>query len=123
MSARILIVDDHEAIRSIIDAILTHAGYECMTAGTGETALQMARRFRFDLVILDVNMPQMSGLEVLARIRRWAPSVLMVTANSSVDTVREAVALGCDGYVAKPIEPAALLGRVQRVLARRSGAE
>ncbi len=123
MSARILIVDDHEAIRSIIDAILTHAGYECMTAGTGETALQMARRFRFDLVILDVNMPQMSGLEVLARIRRWAPSVLMVTANSSIETVREAVALGCNGYVAKPIEPAALLGRVQRVLSRRSGAE
>lgn len=120
MTAKILVVDDHEAIRSIIDGVLSHSGYEVMTASTGETALQMARRFQFDLVILDVNMPQMSGLQVLARIRRWAPSVLMVTANSSIDTVREAVALGCDGYVAKPIDPVALLGRVQRILARRS---
>lgn len=122
MPARILIVDDHEAIRNIIDTILTNAGYECMTASTGESALQMARRSRFDLVVLDVNMPQMSGLQVLARIRRWAPSVLMVTANSSIDTVREAVALGCEGYIAKPIEPDALLGRVQRILSRRPGA-
>jgi two-component system chemotaxis response regulator CheY len=121
MTARILIVDDHAAIRSIIDTILTNAGYECMTASTGETALEMARRFKFDLVILDVNMPRMSGLQVLGRIRRWTSSVLMVTADSSVDTVREAVALGCDGYVAKPIEPALLLGRVQRVLSRRLG--
>ncbi|MDI1325302.1 MAG: response regulator [Brevundimonas sp.] len=119
MPAKILIVDDHEAIRTIIDSILTHAGHSCMTAATGETALQMARRFRFDLAILDVNMPHMSGLEVLSRIRRFVPLVVMVTANSSVDTVREAVALGCDGYVAKPIEVGVLLARVQRVLARQ----
>jgi len=118
MPGKILIVDDHESIRSILDAVLTHAGYECMTASTGETALQMARRLKFDLVILDVNMPHMSGLEVLSRIRRWAPSVLMVTANSSIDSVRAAVKLGCDGYVAKPIEPATLLARVGRILAR-----
>ena len=121
MPARILIVDDHEAVRNIIDTILTNAGYDCMSASTGESALQMARRFKFDLVVLDVNMPQMSGLQVLALIRRWAPSVLMVTANSSIDTVREAVALGCEGYVAKPIEPRALLGRVQRILSGRPG--
>lgn len=118
MAAKLLVVDDHESIRTILDAILSHAGYDCMTASTGETALQMARRHNFDLVILDVNMPQMSGLEVLSRIRRWAPSVLMLTANSSVDTVRAAVKLGCDGYVAKPIEPAVLLARVERILAR-----
>ncbi|MGZ9100373.1 MAG: response regulator transcription factor [Brevundimonas sp.] len=119
MPAKVLIVDDHEAIRTVIDSILTHAGYSCMTAATGETALQMARRFRFDLAILDVNMPHMSGLEVLSRIRRFVPAVIMVTANSSVDTVREAVALGCDGYVAKPIEVEVLLARVQRVLSRQ----
>lgn len=119
MPAKVLIVDDHEAIRTVIDSILTHAGYSCMTAATGETALQMARRFRFDLAILDVNMPHMSGLEVLSRIRRFVPAVIMVTANSSVDTVREAVALGCDGYVAKPIEIEVLLARVQRVLSRQ----
>lgn len=119
MQAKILIVDDHEAIRAVIDSILTHAGFDCMTSATGETALQMARRFKFDLAILDVNMPEMSGLEVLAKIRRFVPAVIMVTANSSIDTVREAVALGCDGYVAKPIEVDALLTRVQRVLLRR----
>ena len=118
MPAKILIVDDHETIRTVIDSILTQAGFSCMTSSTGETALHLARRERFDLVILDVNMPQMSGLEVLAKIRRFVPAVIMVTANSSVDTVREAVALGCDGYVSKPIEVAALLARVQRVLAK-----
>jgi len=120
MPAKVLIVDDHEAIRTVIDSILTHAGYSCMTSATGETAVQMARRFRFDLAILDVNMPHMSGLEVLSRIRPFVPAVIMVTANSSVDTVREAVALGCDGYVAKPIEVGVLMGRVKRVLAKQS---
>lgn len=119
MPAKILVVDDHEAIRTVIDGILTHAGYSCMTSATGETALQMARRFKFDLAILDVNMPEMSGLQVLPKIRRFIPAVIMVTADSSIDTVREAVALGCDGYVAKPIEVEALLSRVQRVLARQ----
>ena len=122
MPAKILVVDDHEAIRTVIDAILTHAGFSCMTSATGETALQMARRFKFDLAILDVNMPRMSGLELLAKIKPFVPAVIMVTANSSIDTVREAVALGCDGYVAKPIEVDALLARVQRVLGRRQPA-
>lgn len=119
MPARILIVDDHESIRSVLDAVLSQAGHSCMTASTGETAIEMARRSKFDLVVLDVNMPQMSGLQVLQRIRRFTPAVLMVTGDSNIATVRAAVELGCDGYVAKPIEPAVLLARVDRILAKQ----
>lgn len=119
MPSRILIVDDHEAVRSILDAVLSQAGHDCMSASTGETAIEMARRIKFDLVILDVNMPRMSGLQVLERIRRFTPATLMVTADSNIATVRAAVELGCDGYVAKPIEPAVLLARVDRILAKQ----
>lgn len=115
----LLIVEDDFLIREMMDITLSQAGYGIVTAGSGPSALDVLRRLRVDLVLLDVHMPEMSGLDVLKAMRRMGPvmpPVLMVTANCSADTVQEAMRLGCVGYVAKPFSPEGLVSRVQRAL-------
>jgi len=122
MSATVLIVEDDEMIRDMIDITLSQAGYRVTTAGSGEAALDLLKRVKVDLVLLDVHMPRMSGLDVLmamAKSGRKTPPVLMVTANRQASTVAEAMRLGCIGYMAKPFAPGDLLGRVARAAARR----
>jgi DNA-binding response OmpR family regulator len=124
MSATVMIVEDDDMIREMMDIILSQAGYRVTSVGSGESALDLLRRIKIDLVLLDIHMPQMSGLDVLmamARIGRNTP-VLMVTANRQAETVAEAMRLGCIGYMAKPFAPADLLGRVTRALTGRSSA-
>lgn len=120
MTTTVLIVEDDEMIREMMDITLSQAGYAVLTAGSGQAALDLLKRLRIGLVLLDVHMPRMSGLEVLAamrRVNRAGPPVLMVTANRQPDTVAQAVRLGCAGYVAKPFAPGDLLTRVARALA------
>lgn len=122
MTATLMVVEDDESIREMIDITLSQAGYGVIAVGSGESALDLLKRVKVDLVLLDVHMPRMSGLDVLmamARIGRPTPPVLMVTANRQVDTVAEAMRLGCVGYMAKPFAPGDLLGRVARALAVR----
>ena len=121
MSATVMIVEDDESIREMMHITLSQAGYAVASAASGESALDMLKRIKVDLVLLDVHMPRMSGLDVLnamARMGRRKPPVLMVTANRQANTVAEAVRLGCVGYMAKPFAPADLLGRVSRALTR-----
>lgn len=121
MTITVLIVEDDDMTREMMDITLSQAGYAVLAAGSGEAALALLRRVRVGLVLLDVHMPRMSGLEVLAAIRRTirsGPAVLMVTANREPETVEEAIRLGCAGYVAKPFTPSTLLARVARALAR-----
>ena len=88
-------------IREVIDATLSMAGFRCVTASSASTAMEVMRRMRFDVAILDIHMPVISGLELLRWIRgRYSRlPVLIVSANRSVDTVREAMSLGCAGSV------------------------
>ena len=120
MSTTVLIVEDDDMIREMMDLTLTQAGFNVVSASSGEGGLDMLRRVSVKLVLLDVHMPRMSGLEVLAALRRTVtapPPVLMVTANAASETVREAVRLGCAGYVVKPFTPDALVARVRKTLA------
>jgi DNA-binding response OmpR family regulator len=122
MSATVMIVEDDVMIREMMDITLSQAGYRVIAVGTGESSLDLLRRIKVDLVLLDIHMPQMSGLDVLMalpRIGRKVPAVLMVTANRQAQTVAEAMRLGCMGYMAKPFAPGDLLGRVIRALAGR----
>ncbi|QLQ12301.1 MAG: response regulator [Brevundimonas sp.] len=110
----ILIVEDDENIRELSDYILSQAGYQVFKANNGRDALDMMRQQRFNLILLDVHMPIMSGLDVLRSVARpGVPMlpVLMVTANRNIDTVNEAMLLGCVGYVVKPFTPEGLLDR------------
>ena len=102
----ILVVDDEEPVRDVLCEYLESQGFGVEAAPDGETALAALGRHRPDLVLLDVRMPGLDGVEVLRRMRHAAPHVpvIMVTANESVGLAREMLELGAFDYVAKPFD-------------------
>lgn len=119
MSDAILVIEDEPFVREMVDLMLTQAGYVVATAKSGAIALDILQHMRPSLILLDINMPGMSGLDVLRTIRRNGQStapVLMLTANQSAETVREVMALGGNGYVLKPFTVETLLARVRKAL-------
>ena len=120
--ARILVVDDEDSIRELIKEVLSMDGHTLETAGDGAQALELIRKTNFDLVILDRNMPTMTGIQALA-ILRSNPSykglkVLMCTSASVTKEVDEAFAAGANDYILKPINLAMLQGKVKKHLAK-----
>jgi two-component system, response regulator, stage 0 sporulation protein F len=103
---RILIVDDELSVREVLAEYFVEQGYAVESAGGGEEALALVQRSTPDLVLLDVRMPGIDGVETLRRIRDLAPdvSVIMVTANEDVGLARETLKLGALDYVAKPFD-------------------
>ncbi|HEX2440452.1 MAG TPA: response regulator [Methylomirabilota bacterium] len=103
---RILIVDDEQSVREVLSEYFTEQGYAVETAGDGEEALAQVQRSTPDLVLLDVRMPGLDGVETLRRIRGIAPdvAVIMVTANEDVGLARDTLKLGALDYVAKPFD-------------------
>ncbi len=119
MNPHVMIVEDNAAAREMMSAVLGPAGFRISAVSNGEAALDLLNRSWFELVLLDVHMPRLSGLEVLEAIGRLSrkPPVLMVSANTQGETVRKAVSLGCIGYVAKPFLPGELIERARWALA------
>ncbi len=119
MSLRILVVDDDKPSVKMISYLLREEGYEVLSADNGLTGLELVDRQAPDLVILDVMMPDLDGLEVCRRIRQKAdvPIVFLSAKGETVDKVT-GLQLGADDYLAKPFEPAELLARVKAVLRR-----
>ncbi|MCB1740453.1 MAG: response regulator transcription factor [Gammaproteobacteria bacterium] len=120
---RILVVEDESAIRTGLLDVFTFHGYQAEGAADGREGLRLALGGTFDLVVLDVMLPGVSGFEILERLRerdRDQP-VIMLTARSADEDVIQGLSLGADDYVAKPFSVAQLVLRVQAVL-RRSGA-
>ncbi|MEX1177133.1 MAG: response regulator [Nitriliruptor sp.] len=120
--ARVLIVDDDEDIRTYLDVTLALDGFEVIEAESGQQALDQARRGDPDLILLDVMMPGMDGLEVLRRLREDArtahlPIVLLTARGQAADTV-EGLDAGADGYLTKPFEAEVLLAHVRAALRR-----
>ena len=123
MSAgRVLVVEDDEAIRDVVKFNLVAAGYEVMEASDGNTALRTARTGRPDLVILDLMLPGMSGLEVCRSLRRDSvvPIIMLTAKDTETDRV-VGLELGADDYITKPFSMRELLARVGAVLRRSSG--
>jgi len=120
---RLLIVDDEEPVVEVLSDYFTGQGYEVGTARTGTEALAAMRRVRPDLVLLDVRMPGIDGVEVLRRIRALdgALPVIMVTANEDVALARETLKIGAFDYVAKPFDFAYLDRTVAAGLAQAGG--
>ncbi len=121
--ARILIVEDEEKIARFLELELCHEGYEAGKAGDGRTGLAMAESGDWDLVVLDIMLPELNGLEVLRRLRRSSSvPVIMLTARDAVMDKVSGLDLGADDYITKPFAIEELLARI-RVLLRRKSAE
>ena len=122
-AGHILIVDDNELNRDVLERRLTRRGYEVTQASDGREALALIAERRFDLALFDVMMPEVSGLEALAEVRKVYSladlPVIMVTAKSQSDDVVEALRLGANDYVTKPIDFPVLFARVQTHLRLR----
>ena len=117
--AKILVVDDDRGTRHILQKHLTADGYETAGAEDGMAALKALERKRFDLLLLDVWMPRMNGLEVLAKLRtrKSKPRVVVMTSDDAPQTLLETVRENAFRYIHKPVEPADLLKTVRQVLA------
>jgi adenylate cyclase len=116
----VLVVDDDPANRALLRAFLSAAGHGVLEAGSGEEALQLAERKRVGLVLLDVQMPGMSGFEVCARLKRDARTssipVIMVTAQGDAASRTQAFESQADEFLAKPVFRPELLARVRSIL-------
>jgi two-component system response regulator MtrA len=123
MTARVLVVDDDQALAEMLGIVLRKEGFEVATCGDGARALPMIRQFRPDLVLLDVMLPSMDGVEVcrLLRAESGVP-VVMLTARTDTKDVVAGLEAGADDYVVKPFKPQELLARIRARL-RRDTAE
>lgn len=118
---RILVVDDEQAIRLALDRALRAAGYEVAVAVNGEDALGQLAAGNWDLMLLDMRMPGIDGLEVLGRLREGQSDlpVVMITAYGSVPTAVEAMKLGAVDYLEKPFTNQQILALIERISKRR----
>jgi DNA-binding response OmpR family regulator len=109
--AKILIAEDEKAINDLIRINLTLAGYECKQVFDGEEALNMAFENKFDLILLDVMLPKLSGFEIIGELK--GTPVIFVTARSTVSDRLKGLKLGADDYIVKPFEMLELIERVK----------
>jgi two-component system alkaline phosphatase synthesis response regulator PhoP len=122
MSKTVLVIDDEPKIAELCADYLRAAGYEVLTAGEGERGLALARRARPDLVVLDLMLPGMDGLDVCRELRREsAVPIIMLTARVEESDKLVGLELGADDYLTKPFSPRELVARVRTVLRRAAG--
>jgi two-component system, OmpR family, alkaline phosphatase synthesis response regulator PhoP len=115
----ILVVDDERQIAQIARDYLQHAGYSVITAGEGIEAIALARERHPDLVVLDLGLPRLDGLEVAKRLRRESSvPIIMLTARVEESDRLAGLELGADDYITKPFSPRELVARVRAVLRR-----
>jgi two-component system KDP operon response regulator KdpE len=117
---RILLVDDESAIRRALRPPLLELGFQVVEASRGEEALQMLRTGAFDVILLDVNMPGIGGIETLRRMRALAPRmpILMLTVRDAEEEKVVALELGADDYVTKPFSTRELIARIRTAIRR-----
>jgi len=122
-AARILIVEDNQANRALMDYLLRAFGYAVLLAEDGEQGLDMARRDQPDLILLDLQLPKMTGFDVLKRLRDRHPAsppiVVAVTAFAMVGDRERVLAHGFDAYLSKPIEPEQFVPQIEALLQAR----
>ena len=116
---KILIIEDEATIAQLIRLYLEQANYQVLTAGDGVAGLELHARERPDLVILDLMLPVMDGMEVCRRIRAWANTpILMLTARQGEEDRIAGLELGADDYLVKPFSPREVVSRVKAILRR-----
>ena len=122
MATKVLIVEDEEQIARFVELELKHEGYATGKAADGRTGLSMAESGEYDIVLLDIMLPELNGLEVLRRLRKTSEiPVILLTARDSVMDKVSGLDLGADDYVTKPFAIEELLARI-RVAMKKGGA-
>ena len=120
MSKRILIVEDQEDNRTILRDVLSTVGYELIEALNGEDGVRLAQSERPDLILMDIQLPEMDGYEATQQIKSIAElktiPIIAVTSYALSGDEAKARAAGCDGYIAKPFSPRELLAKVRKYL-------
>ena len=123
MSERILLIEDEEKLARMVELELNYEGYAVEKALDGRRGLDLALSGSFDLILLDIMLPQLSGMEVLRRLRRESQvPVIMLTARDSVVDKVAGLDSGADDYITKPFAIEELLARIRAALRKRNGA-
>lgn len=122
MNARILLIEDNEQNRYLATFLLEERGFAVIQAADGPTGLDLASRERFDLILLDIQLPLMNGYDV-ARALRANPTladvpIVAVTSYAMAGDREQAISAGCDGYLEKPIDPETFVSDIARYLHR-----
>ncbi len=124
MATRVLLVDDDQKIISLLKRGLAYEGFEVYTAADGETGLTAAKKYQPHLVLLDITMPGIDGLEVCRRLHLLDDlAIIMLTARDDVTDKVNALGLGADDYVPKPFSFDELVARMRAVLRRHPGSQ
>ena len=119
LMTKILVVDDEPSIVNLVSAYLKPQGYEVQTAMDGLSGLKVARAFKPDIVVLDVMLPGIDGIELLSRLRRESDVyVILLTARTEETDKIVALSVGADDYVTKPFSPRELVARIKAALRR-----
>jgi DNA-binding NtrC family response regulator len=118
---KVLIVDDEERFRAIMCKRLNHRGLSAVTAGSGPEALEAVKNGRYDVVILDIRMPEINGVQVLSKLKKIEPliEVIIMTAYASIDTAKEILRLGAYDYVLKPYDIDELVEKIEAAYERK----
>lgn len=119
---KILVVDDSKVITDLIKLMLEKSGYGCMVVNSASTCMQLTQKERFDLILLDISMPEVSGLDILDAIKndekQKGTKVVLFTASSPTETELEGyMARGVVGLIRKPVRKEALIAQVEKYLA------
>ncbi|NCB41140.1 MAG: response regulator transcription factor [Clostridia bacterium] len=123
MSARILLIEDEEKLARFVELELTYEGYQVTKAFDGRTGLELVQTDEFDLILLDIMLPQISGMEVLRRVRRKSSiPIIMLTARDSVDDKVSGLDGGANDYLTKPFAIEELLARIRMCLRKQTAA-
>jgi DNA-binding response OmpR family regulator len=122
MTAEVLIVDDEKAVRESLKDVLELEEYNVNVAETGETALEMLNEFEYDLVLLDLKMPGISGVDVMHQAKRIYPNtkVIILTGHGSLESAIEAIRYGAEDYLLKPFETGDILDSIARALSEKA---
>ncbi len=123
MNEKILLIDDSPTLRKLLRFYLKKKGYSVNEANNGEAGLQAIAREMFDLIILDMNMPVKSGLEVLETLKKdrqdFSVPILILSANKEEESKAAGIAFGASYYLTKPFKPAEVIARIEDILAER----
>lgn len=118
--AKILSVDDSKAIRDLVEVVLIENGHEVITANDGVEGLAAARNYQFDLILSDINMPNMTGISMVSKIRRLPNyehiPIIMLTTEGSDFKKNKAKSSGASGWLQKPFDPERLMKAVNKLV-------